>query len=122
MQPQITHFNLHLPVDVRCVSEAARVLCVRDIDLFKLAYQWWCQREPSESTLDKVFSDYLLNETVPFWVRHYCRNVLKLDSVGQLDPRDFGVEEPPISGFTIKEQRYAALITLLGFFVYILFI
>ena len=122
MQPQITRFNLHLHPDARHVSEAARILGVRDIDLFKLAHHWWFKRDPDETTLDKVFSDYLLNETIPHWARHYCQNVLNLESVDQLHPQDFGVDQPHKDWFSVNEQRFTAMITLLAFLVYLLFL
>ncbi len=119
MQPQITRFDLHVPVDVRHVAEAADVLGVREFELFRLAHVWWHHREAQKDTLDREFSDYLMKEKVPAWVRHYCRNVLNLDSVDQLNPRDFGVDKPSKDRFTTSEQRYAALITFIAFLIFI---
>lgn len=127
MQPQITCFNFHLPIEVRPVSETAKVLGVREIDLreidlFKLAHRWWFQRETPETMLNKMSSDYLQNETTPSSVGHYCRNVLNLDSVGQLHPQDFGVDQQYKDYFSVNERRFTDLITLLAFPVYLLFI
>jgi hypothetical protein len=58
---------------------------------------------------------------VPPWVRHYCRRILILAAVDQLDPRDFGVERPSMRRLTGAEQRFTSLATLLAFFVYWLF-
>jgi len=58
---------------------------------------------------------------VPPWVRHYCRRVLILASVGQLDPKDFGVERGRVRRLGDAEQRFASMVTLFAFFVYWLF-
>ena len=47
--------------------------------------------------------------------------MLILAAVGQLDPRDFGVEKRSVRRLTGSEQRFASLVTLFAFFVYWLF-
>lgn len=120
MQPCLTRFDRYLPTDVRHVTETAEVLGVHEVEVFRLAYRWWHKSELSNTDLDKKFSAYLLEESVPPWVRHFCRKILNLDALGQLDPRSFGVDRPSVNRFTIEEQRIVALITLLGFLAYVL--
>jgi hypothetical protein len=121
MQQLIRPFDYHVPADVRHVAEAARVLRIRETEVFEHAHAWWYQRDISPATLDRSFAGYLLRQRVPPWVRHYCRRVLNLAAVGRLDPRDFGVRSPTMNRLTHLEQFSSGLITLAGFVVYLLF-
>ena len=122
MQPLVTRFDRHLPVDVRHVAETAEVLGVHEIDVFKLAHRWSHQQDPSAKTLDEVFSKYLLEEIVPPWVRHFCRKVLSLDARDCLNPHEFGADKLISKRLSILDQRFAAFVTLLAFLAYIIFL
>lgn len=123
MQPLVRRFDDHVVPDVRHVVEAAEVLEIREVEVFRYAHRCWFDRELGEAELDQTFADYLLRQQVPAWVRHYCRRVLNLAAVGQLDPRDFGVDGSIIvHRVTLTEQLHSALITLLAFLLYLLFI
>lgn len=122
MQPLIRPWDWNVAVDVRHVAEAGRVLQVREAEIFQLAYRFWYQRELRDDVLDETFADYLRNETVPSWVRDYCRRVLNLAAVGQLHPRDFGVERPDVNRAATVGRLYTALLTALAFFVYLFFV
>ena len=122
MQPLVTNFDKHVPVDVSHVWETAQVLRIREVEVFRHAHQWWYQQPLYDSALDHTFGRYLMRQEVPAWVRHYCRRVLNLAAVGQLDPKDFGVERPTVLLLTTREQRVVSLITLGAFLVYLLFL
>ncbi|MFQ5995355.1 MAG: hypothetical protein ACE5K1_09690 [Acidiferrobacterales bacterium] len=121
MQPLIRPYDFHAPVDVRHVGEAARVLQVSEFDIFALAYRFWYERELRQDVIDETFSDYILRQKVPSWVRDYCRRVLNLAAVGQLDPRDFGVDKPRVRRITPAEQLYASFATLIAFLIFLFF-
>ena len=121
MQPLLTEFRDHAPPSVRHVAEAAEVLAIGEFELFRLAHRWWYDASCEESFLEQAFGEYLVRQAVPPWVRHYCRRVLILAAVNQLDPRDFGVTGRSVRRLTLSEQRFASLVTLLAFFVYWLF-
>lgn len=121
MQPLLSKYRDHTPPDVTHVAEAAEVLAIGEFELFRLARRWWFDSPCDELIISEAFGKYLVHAVVPPWVRHYCRRVLVLSAVGQLDPRDFGVERPSMRRLTQSEQRYASLVTLLAFFVYWLF-
>ena len=121
MQPIFTRFRDHAPPSVNHVAEAAETLAIGEYELFQLAHRWWHDTPGDEKHIERAFGEYLTRQTVPPWVRHYCRRVLVLAAVGQLDPKDFGVERPSMRRLTASEQRFASLVTLLGFFVYWLF-
>ena len=97
------------------------MLTIGEFQLFRLAHRWWYHAPCDESVLNREFGEYLVHGTVPPWVRHYCRRVLILAAVNQLDPADFGVEGRSTRRLTASEQRFASLVTLLAFFVYWLF-
>jgi hypothetical protein len=120
MQPLVKRFDQHVPADVRRVTETAEVLQIREFEVFELAHRWWFDRRVDPRTLDQAFADYLLRQDVAAWARQYCRRVLNLAAVNQLDPRDFGVERPTVNRVTLAEQRYAALISLAAMLAYLL--
>jgi hypothetical protein len=121
VQPPIRRFDYHVPVAVRHVVEAARVLDVGECEVFRLAYRFWYKRELRENVLDESFADYLLREKVPSWVRDYCRRVLNLAAVGQLDRRDFGVDKPGDRHLVFVNTLFSSVLTAAAFFIYLFF-
>ena len=121
VQPLLTQFRSHVTPSIAHVHEAAEVLGIGEFELFRLAHRWWHDAEADDALMDQAFHGYLVREQVPPWVRHYCRRVLLLAAVGQLDPTDFGVQRRSVRRLGIAEQRYASLVTLLAFVVYLLF-
>ena len=121
VQPLLSRYRDYAPPDVVHVAEAAELLAIGEYELFRLAHRWWYDSPCDEALLNKAFGEYLVHATVPPWARHYCRRVLVLAAVGQLDPRDFGVERRSVRRLTGSEQRFASLVTLFAFFVYWLF-
>lgn len=118
VQPLRSQYRDYVSPSVAHVAEAAEVLAIGEFELFQLAHLWWYDNPGDEALLTDAFGDYLVHEGVPPWVRHYCRRVLILAAVDQLDPRDFGVERPSVQRLSMSEQRFASLVTLLAFFVY----
>lgn len=120
MQPLIRRFDGHVDGGVRQVVDTAEALCIRETEVFRHAYRCWHGRELSDAVLERVFADYLIRQDVPAWVRHYCRRVLNLHAVGQLDPRDFGVDRPTMLRMTVREQVFAGMVTLVVLLLYLL--
>ena len=118
MQPLRSQFQDHVPPGVAQVAEAAELLAIGEFELFALAHRWWFDSPCEDAELGRIFGEFLVHERVPPWVRHYCRRVLVLAAVGQLDPTDFGVERPSVRRLSASEQRYASLVMLLAFFLY----
>ena len=121
MQPLLSNFRDHSSPSVAHVAEAAEVLAIGEYEQFGLAHRWWYESSCDDARLNRLFGEYLVSESVPPWVRHYCRRVLILAAVNQLDPRDFGVERRSVRRLTLHEQRFASLAMLLAFFIYWLF-
>jgi hypothetical protein len=62
------------PADTDCVISASNYLEISEFALFMEAYADWFGKVPSEKQMEKVFSHYLLENRVPFWVRNYANN------------------------------------------------
>lgn len=118
MQPLRSQFQDHVSPAIGQVAEAAEVLAIGEFELFALAHRWWFDTPCNDAELSHTFGEFLVRERVPPWVRHYCRRVLILAAVGQLDPKDFGVERPSVRRLSASEQRFASLVMLLAFFLY----
>lgn len=58
------------------VNFAARHLEKSEFRLFAAAYRAWYGEDASDAYLEPVFSRYLVDNTVPFWVRGYVRKIL----------------------------------------------
>jgi hypothetical protein len=119
VQPLIRSFQDHATPGVRHVVETAELFSVTEPDVFRLAYRYWYERELNDRLLDELFAGYLLRQELPGWVRHYCSRVLNLADVGELDPRDFGVDMPKPG--RALDQQFASWATLAGFIVYLVF-
>ena len=119
MQPSIRSFHDHTPPGVRHVVETAEILGVAEPEIFRLAYRFRYNRELDASLLGELFAGYLLRHELPGWLRDYCSRVLNLADVGQLDPRDFGIDKP--RPHRTSDQQFASWLTLSGFVVYLLF-
>ena len=77
------------------VAMAARLLQVSEFEIFRLAYSGWYGLEIMEEETELIFGRYLLRREPPFWVRHLARRVRELHSRNALNPREFGVDQPP---------------------------
>jgi len=89
------------PPDTRLVLDAAEVLRVREIDLFRLAWHRWHGRSSEDAVIERAFAAYMFGQRVPGWVRHYARDVLAKAERGRLQPLPHGVvrrrPEPPVT-------------------------
>ncbi len=62
------------PADTDCVVNAANYLEVSEFNIFKDAYTAWYGKEVPEKQVEKIFTQYLLENRVPLWVRNYARS------------------------------------------------
>ena len=60
--------------DTDCGISAANYWEISEFTVFMDAYITWYGKTPSEKQMEKVFSHYLLENKVPFWVRNYINN------------------------------------------------
>lgn len=79
-------------MDCRAVMQAASLLKICEFDFFRLAFRRWSGREAEEKFLERTFADYMFHQTVPTFVRHLSREIIRLKEQGALDVRAFGAE------------------------------
>jgi len=88
------------PDDVQQVMNAAEILRVREIDLFRLAWHSWHGARGEDRVIEAAFVAYMFHKTVPPWVRRFARDVIARSARGQLLPQPHGIvrrrPEPPV--------------------------
>lgn len=62
--------------DYMAVIEAANVLGLREIDLFRLAYEFRWGRTIEPGRLERIFADYMLYQDVPYWLGRFSHDVV----------------------------------------------
>ena len=62
------------PADTDCVVSAANYLEQSEFKIFSDAYAAWYGKAASEKQVERIFTGYLLENKVPFWVRNYARS------------------------------------------------
>jgi len=70
------------------VANASNLLQVGEFQFLQLSYREWFGEEMPAPLVDKLFSTYMFYNEVPYWARHYARNILELDKRGDLNERD----------------------------------
>jgi hypothetical protein len=80
--------------DAGRVEFAASLLQISEFRFFKIAYFRWFGRNIDESSLEYIFDDFMFENIVPHYVRHFAREVLSLFEKGTLDPKQFGINRP----------------------------
>ena len=82
--------------DLRSVADAASILQLREFDLFRAAWQNWFGEAPDDKVVERHFvDDYMFNQRIPHWVRHFARRVIADAQYGEVDPRRFGIANYP---------------------------
>ncbi len=80
--------------ELESVMLASRVLQITEFNFFRLSYAQWYGHEVSENGLENIFAEYMFEDIVPHWVRHFTRIVVSLFEKGTLDPCKFDIELP----------------------------
>ncbi len=102
--------------DLAKIIRAADKLGISEYDFFHLAFRRWTGREPDVHMLEKIFVDYMFQQTVPLWVRHLVREVRARDTEGRLNPVELGAmkyrkrQSPPQHGRLCVGAMAAAMV------------
>lgn len=108
-----TYDDDEIAQDTRDVLEASSELQITEFRLFELAYVRWFGEHLSEDKLERFYIGYMFQAVAPFWVRHFCREVLDHARSGELDPAKFGVFPVPASqGMFDRGIRYSLVVLL----------
>ncbi len=103
------------------VSLAANFLQTGEFQILQLAYYEWYGEDLPETSVDRIFSDYMMRGIVPAWARHYARKILELERTGQLDDHDLSYHRYDFDYVTYvqdgKKQflKYASILGILIF-------
>lgn len=104
--------------DVKRVEFSSRLLQISEFKFFQLAYSQWYGHFISEKDMEPIFADYMLKDEVPYWARHFARQVISQYFHGVLDPHIYGIEciLPP---HELKDAK--VFITVIMTLVYLIF-
>ena len=64
---------------------AANQLQVGEFQFMQLAYREWFAEDLPEARVSKVFTNYMLKSEVPYWARHYARQIIEGCENGTID-------------------------------------
>ena len=87
-------------IESNLLAEAANRLDVGEYQIFQLGYEAWYGGKLDHQRLESIFFDYLINNKIPPWARHYARKIIEQDDAGELDYRD-----PHYHRFDAKSMR-----------------
>ncbi len=90
-------FDEDIGPDVQAVLNTSALLEITEFEVFCIAYRDWFGRQAAEHIIEPYYTNYMFNEVVPAWVRHFTRLVLQLASEGRLEPQRFGIMPRPSS-------------------------
>ena len=68
-----------LSPDLQVLLDAVALLDISEFRLFELAYQDWYGKPAKKMKLEGIFVRYMYCEEIPFWVRHYAREIMQQD-------------------------------------------
>lgn len=112
-------YDKPLSPDLQTLLEAVALLDISEFRLFELAYQKWYGRAAPAEQLEEEFAHYMFGDEVPFWVRHYARDVL--DLAGQFRSGECPLEPSPQPATRAGVRRglriFLGLIFLLVFLI-----
>lgn len=66
-----------LSPDLQVLLDAVALLDISEFHLFELAYKDWYGKPAITEKLEDVFVRYMYREEIPFWVRHYAREIIQ---------------------------------------------
>lgn len=107
------YFDEKMAPDTLEVLDTSALLEITEFEVFRIAYQRWYGRMEKDAVLEPFFTNYMFNDVVPFWVRHFTQHILKLAHERRLDPREFGIAPRTYSSaMAAKGVRYLLIVVL----------
>jgi len=59
----------------QAVTKGAGYLNVSEHELFEIAYRGWHKQEADQEETQRCYREYLRNDSLPQWVKHYVRQL-----------------------------------------------
>lgn len=100
------------------VRISSRLLDISEFRFFQISYSRWYGSEISEKEIEPVFSDYMMNDLIPHWVRHFSREVFARYLQGDLDPNEYNIQ---CMGSPIEIQKRGRVLPVFMTFIYLIF-
>jgi hypothetical protein len=101
----------------KAVIDAAGLLDLREVDLFRLAHREHWGREIAPQRLEALFADYMFHRAVPIWLEQFSREILRREGRQSVAIRAGARRYQPIPVYTRHGPLLVASV-LAGFFVY----
>ena len=60
------------------IIDAANLIQVGEFQFIQLAYKAWYKTELPDEKVNAIFSEYMLRNIIPIWVRYYADDIFKL--------------------------------------------
>lgn len=90
-------FDEDIAPDVQEVLDTSALLEITEFEVFRIAHRRWFGSPVADREIEPFFADYMFSYVVPFWVRHFTHEVMRLSHEGAVDPRQFGIRPRPVS-------------------------
>ena len=101
--------------DVDNVLKAAALLDTSEINVFRIAYGRWFGDRPAVGLVEKAFVRYMFRDHVPVWVRDFTRQIVRRSLSENIDPAEFGIQEPaPTPRLVLLGRLYVAALLIVG--------
>ncbi len=75
-------------VENNLLAEASNRLDVGEFQVFQLSYNEWHGNDLEPQRMEQLFFEYLTENKLPPWARHYARHIIDLDDQGLLEYTD----------------------------------
>ncbi|MCZ6474019.1 MAG: hypothetical protein O6934_11320 [SAR324 cluster bacterium] len=75
-------------IEDNLLAEASNRLDVGEFQVFQLSYNEWHGNDLEPKRMEQMFFDYLTENKLPPWARHYARRIIDLDDQGKLEHTD----------------------------------
>jgi hypothetical protein len=108
--------NKQLNSDAQAVIKTASLLQISEFEVFQLAHKRWFGYLAENREIDRLFSRYLINASVPLWVRAFTRLINQLQDENRLDGRTFGLQPAP------PPSQRTALVGVLALLLMLIFV
>ena len=115
-------------VESNLLAEASNRLDVGEFQIFQLAYEAWYGCELDPQRLEAIFFDYLINNKIPPWARHYARKIIEKGDAGELDYRESHYHRFDAESMDVHSKRAGwliigtVLLVVIAFFGSIMFL
>ncbi len=102
------------------IARAANLLQIGEFQLLQLAYFSWHGQEMGGPESDTIFQTYMIGGLVPPWARHYARQIIARDELGDLqdgDPKYHRYDSEYFQAVPLGARRLAVAVACIALVV-----